>query len=1582
MDFIPNNVKVLLDVRIYKQDNPGSSSSSSSTGQGIGSGSSYGQGSSSQGQGSKPSVARGIESSFDSTQSSLSKGLGSNNMFGGSVRQDIIPYRPNMTFQNLNTDTVLFDPLVKITDATIKSAGKYTQLQFLVPDQFNELILKMNRQSGNASKTFFYTELDQGPIQTAILENNTITIKPSPIKNIQDINLSTLMKPSLVYTRLNNASKVTQDKDEFKNDDKYTTFISINSVDNSKLIIINDSKKNRQTFDVKILGSTKTFYSKPSLELLLDATKDGTVSNNMKLTMDNLFALNSKMFLDSSELSIYKQSQSNWLYNLSNNYDTLYKERFLFKHKLNPNYFDRLKYNIIRQLEVYYKDNESALKEYDKTNNTVKEVFSNNYSVVSSGVRKIITQEFNKFLSEMIVKDFPSIDYFIKYKEYLIKEYKNIVDLDDKNIPVEIRFTDCPDFYIYSFKWNEEAYNKSPKIQAQSLVKEIIPSNQTDVDKIISKIDELSDDNIKLSTNSLQEFIFENSGKKNKCITDKGTVGDRKECQLLKTQFKTKLDKKYESYDKYIKELDDIISSVIVNDTQLEDEYINFLIDSIKTIADYKSTSSGGAKDDKIKINSAAKIKLKAKAKAKPTAKPTAKAKLKANPPNTKYENIQTQTRKINLYIENNEKLNELPDNNIDDIKQIIDDKLISAELIEKASKLLKPSSELTDIDEKIGNINEETNISAIQQINVTLKENKLINSINTIFKQVCLEKIKKIEQKIVEKETKQIAEKKLEIEKEIDKEKKKQIEKEEAKKTKYLKELLLEIVKDDRELEKIEEQNASKKEQQDNETEAINYINNKTDTLIKLIKLINEKNSDLLTTLIKKIFDEWKILINIYYEMKKSKELKDTPFPYKDTKETKKNIDSYLSKIYEILLITYNEELTNQKELNNQFVLKKQYSDQVELFKEATLQSNNNLFKTVSKKQQIIINTNEQNNNLKKENTKLTEETEANITIYTEKLKEIEKTITTPDVASAPGEVGPDTRSKTDAAEKSLVEQQTELVNKQLELEKLKRSPIRDDNSDSTPRDGGSKQNGGATTNESTLTLRLQNYFKLYSPYQEEICKAANCDITKSNPNNINVLDKYQNNVDRQNFFGSIYTAITEYNDLPTSSSTQITFTDRKNKDIPRNFKTFLEQIYEDITSKLSGSGQKLDEIYNEKLKKYLPTKNNKTSEPEYLDLLKKNPDKLVQSFEKGLLPYEPNIGNLDTNILKLNEIWSEKFNSGDYYLDDISTKPIYNILRQILSINLIVIDNATFKLTTCEDLRDSSNFVIFLLRNKDNYFLISYQNQTAYSSNNFKISSDKISQLGLFSPPLFIYLYIVNSCNSRDYENQFGDFYTTVIKSQLDGKNKRLFADYISKIKEGIVKINANAIISNTTSSLSSTNLAITKSTYCYYITVTLDLYEGKLPFMQKQTMGCEIKRQNIITDFTELTGIKLLPSIAENKYLSLLPQDAPKPSWLTSITGFLNKTGIGPRLGLGPSADANANPNKGKTTSTPSATALNKPRHGGGGGGGTRRKIILTYKRQNNIKNVKNVRNMKEIKARLSRKLHNITHKLFKS
>ena len=60
----------------------------------------------------------------------------------------------------------------------------------------------------------------------------------------------------------------------------------------------------------------------------------------------------------------------------------------------------------------------------------------------------------------MNVTDFPSNDYLIRYKEYLKNEYTNIINLDDKNIPVNIRFVDCPDFYIYSFKWNKEAYDK------------------------------------------------------------------------------------------------------------------------------------------------------------------------------------------------------------------------------------------------------------------------------------------------------------------------------------------------------------------------------------------------------------------------------------------------------------------------------------------------------------------------------------------------------------------------------------------------------------------------------------------------------------------------------------------------------------------------------------------------------------------------------------------------------------------------------------------------------------------------------------------------------------------------------------------------------------------------------------------------------------------------------------------------------------------------------------------------------------------------------------------------------------------
>ena len=212
-----------------------------------------------------------------------------------------------------------------------------------------------------------------------------------------------------------------------------------------------------------------------------------------------------------------------------------------------------------------------------------------------------------------------------------------------------------------------------------------------------------------------------------------------------------------------------------------------------------------------------------------------------------------------------------------------------------------------------------------------------------------------------------------------------------------------------------------------------------------------------------------------------------------------------------------------------------------------------------------------------------------------------------------------------------------------------------------------------------------------------------------------------------------------------------------------------------------------------------------------------------------------------------------------------------------------------------------------------------------------------------------MLLFLYINCRTSSSDYPFNYIE---TKIKSDRSSNISSIIST-IKNYKLGISSSNSSSSYDN--------QVTITKSAYCYYITITLDLYEGKLPFIQKQTMGCDIKRNNIMTDFTELTGIKVLPTIADNKYLSILPQDAAKPSWFNSISSFFkSKEGA---------SKAKSSTTTG-SSSTPSISSKAKHK-----GGTTRRKIILTYKRQNNIKNVK------EIKERLSRKLHNITHKLLK-
>ena len=122
--------------------------------------------------------------------------------------------------------------------------------------------------------------------------------------------------------------------------------------------------------------------------------------------------------------------------------------------------------------------------------------------------------------------------------------------------------------------------------------------------------------------------------------------------------------------------------------------------------------------------------------------------------------------------------------------------------------------------------------------------------------------------------------------------------------------------------------------------------------------------------------------------------------------------------------------------------------------------------------------------------------------------------------------------------------------------------------------------------------------------------------------------------------------------------------------------------------------------------------------------------------------------------------------------------------------------------------------------------------------------------------------------------------------------------------------------------TSSFTS-NYNITRSTYSYYITVTLDIYEGK----PGSITSCDVKYTNIVSDFNALIGKKT------NTYSG--GQNS-KPYWYDSLFKGINAVTKQPVLKLGDI---------------------------------TRKRIIISHKKRDNIRN---------IKKKLSRKFRNITHK----
>ena len=318
-----------------------------------------------------------------------------------TTNDNISYYRPNNTFKNIHSDYVMVNPLVKITNASITSPTVFVE-----SGGFNKLISNMKSQSNTYDEDIYY---NNDKTITYNKNDNTIIEKPS------------LWGAPVIY--------------DFDNSNNHY-------VNTSTTYFI----KNKNNTIQQDTGSTVATFTKKTLtELLVDATKNGTVSNNMKITMNQLFAPNSQFFLNSSasELTIYKQTQSSWELNL-NNYESSYKEKCTkFKKILDETDFTDLKSQVIYTLTTWYAN---------ATNQTNYTDFYTTYFLakVNPEAVKEIDKIVNRFLDLNISNTI--------FKTFLQNEYENMKKLDEQDIPVECRFNNCPKFYVYSFKWNNEAY--------------------------------------------------------------------------------------------------------------------------------------------------------------------------------------------------------------------------------------------------------------------------------------------------------------------------------------------------------------------------------------------------------------------------------------------------------------------------------------------------------------------------------------------------------------------------------------------------------------------------------------------------------------------------------------------------------------------------------------------------------------------------------------------------------------------------------------------------------------------------------------------------------------------------------------------------------------------------------------------------------------------------------------------------------------------------------------------------------------------------------------------------------------------
>ena len=1323
-----------------------------------------------------------IDNGIGQEENKIMKGGGSLKLF----KQEDIFYRSSIQLPNSNNANINFDSLVKITDAAMKSS-KNIQRQLLVPAEFQSLIKKMNEQSGKSGKIIFYS--DTGEI--AILEKKTMTI-PAPLPtNIKEI--SNLKNGPTIYTSNNGVEFI--------------------SKDGSKFNIINKS------FTINGI----TYSTKSEIEQLIEATTNGTVSNNMEVTINNLFALNSKLYLDSSsnEATIFKQSHSDWVYNLSSNYESLYKERNLYKDK--PFEKEKLNGVINKSLTAFY-DDPTHLNENKDFND---KIVDKNYTVVSPQIKRVIDSAFTEFLSK----------YSSGYnKEYLKKEYENIKQLDDANIPIEVRFKKEPNFYINSYKLNNDVYTQLYLPIKKKIKEEEEEAEATPIDERIAtaskELDKLKQE-VTVEETEIAEFIskhpYPGRGQYNIPNQEKfKTIVD----QLVKLKTELFIQQK-EVYELEIKQLS--------KDAGMK----------------------GGSGVDKSNTVSSPPKKL--------GKKPPSRKKdttISASKPNSVSDRIIELAKYGDKYSVSTQWIKQK--------KKESSAASVAATTASVATTGLNSSSSVAVAAAAAAPVAAASSSVALPLKSTTVAAAPSPRSVSRIATASQIPVKKYLKYSI---------------------------------KPKYT-----------------------------------NKITHVTTTLDQLIAIKTAQKTELieLTEYIDKIFKLWQELMPVFIQMQKYN-------IYTESKLFAQKSD--YSKLYEYeehkfdkILIQYDlEEEQNKLTIINSENIKDQQQKIEKIIKLFTtpypIENLMYIFYNdiLQKINEIIANP--------QTIRKIRREIENKIEQFKKELESKE-----PDAADAPPDqsnTGVTTRGMNSAqqlAQQIKIEEikleraklENDIVTKQLILKEEKKKSDDD-------QDGGQKiQKGGAI--EENLTRQLQSYFKLYEELQPIMCTPLSgtntCSPDHNKVDDIKVLTKEFEFIDKENFFGSIFSAIVNYNN--SALTNPITF---KNRDNINNFVNFLNNIFNEMSTLQIDGNKTFDFSYEQNLKKKFPMTK---SETEYKEALNKSPDKLAQSLVNKLLPFKLRDNIIDSSDpIELNPSFNTILKSGKFKLDQYSTLLMIKLIRSSLNLNLIIIDYNDFKIFNCNELDEKTTYYIFLLKDKDNYYLIHYSNKYIYTKDEFSISDSAL--LGLSSPPLFLFLYIYKECH--DLVNMlFKQLYDSFINPSI--KNSREIPLLLSKIDDKVKLIKQNKLLPSTSFGSVGVNYNIQKHTYSYYITVTLDVYEGK----PGSTTTCDVKYTNILSDITALTGWSLGNNLI-NPVNPVNPVNSNSNSYTNPYTNSNNF-----HIGGGESKpDWYDSLFKGKYAITKQPVLKL--------GDVTRKRIIISHKKRDNIRN---------IKKKLSRKFRNITHK----